>query len=185
MLKVWRAFFAHRKHDERGSAEFATALMVLPVLFILIVGSVEMGFYVQTRMRVENIAREAARQVAAGGGNQNERTAASAAEIDDLAYTAMVTGGKCKLSQCAADPSKGYMQPLPTIDCTKVTPVTGPSYRNNKVKLAGSTVTCVVRYPYKGLSGGLMDGTLGLGIGGIMKPFEVSESARAETGTDG
>ena len=63
MLKVWRAFFAHRKHDERGSAEFATALMVLPVLFVLIIGSIEIGFYVQTRMRVENIARDAARQV--------------------------------------------------------------------------------------------------------------------------
>jgi Flp pilus assembly protein TadG len=159
MLKVWRAFLAHRKHDERGSAEFATALMVLPVLFVLIVGTIEIGFYVQTRMRVENIARDAARQVAAQGGNFNERVASTDDEIDDLADTKL-WNGKCILSQCAARPD---------IDCKQITELDGiNTYRSNQVLMSGETVTCVVNYHYKKLSGGLLDGPLGLGIGGII-----------------
>jgi Flp pilus assembly protein TadG len=177
MVKVWRAFFAHRKHDEMGSAEFATALMVFPVLFILIIGSIEVGFYVQTRMRVENIARDAARQVAAGGGNHNERTATSHEAVDALAFKRLWTGSKCTLSQCPK---------APTVNCRYIVTRAGDTAQQDKVDFAGETVTCVVTYHYKPLSGGLMTGPLGLGIGGILKsPFTVRESARAETGTLG
>lgn len=166
MLKVWRAFFAHRKHDERGSAEFATALMVLPVLFVLIVGTIEIGFYVQTRMRVENIARDAARQVAAGGGNNNEHTSMSINPVDVDAQKLLSNGTKCRLSQCEAPPK---------ITCAP-----------KVVSMAGDTVTCTVQYHYKKLSGALLDGPLGLGIGGIIgKDFTVTESARSETGLNG
>ena len=183
MLRVWRVLFARRTHDERGSAEFATALMVLPVLFILIVGCVEIGFYVQTRMRVENIARDAARQVAAQGGNYNEHVRSTDQKIDDQAFTKLWDGSKCKLSQCA--PSDGYAA-KPEIRCDYVTGSDNVEHSGlDQVQLSGETVTCKVKYPYNGLSGHLMDGAMGLGIGGLMKPFTVSESARSETGTDG
>jgi Flp pilus assembly protein TadG len=183
MLKVWRAFLAHRKHDERGSAEFATALMVIPVLFVLIVGTIEIGFYVQTRMRVENIARDAARQVAAGGGNYNERTIADGdLAMDQLAKQKLWNGSKCKLSQCGEGADAGE----PSIDCRQVTRLDGSTYPADKVVMSGETVTCTVHYHYRKLSGGLLDGPLGLGIGGIVKQdFTVNESARSETGTDG
>lgn len=175
MLKVWRAFFAHHKHNERGSAEFATALMVFPVLFVLIIGSIEIGFYVQTRMRVENIAREAARSVAADGGNYNIATNTSG-KIDAKAQLAL-TGDHsfCKLSKCTK---------APKITCDHITRLSGAKYNSQRVDYAGETVTCeVLDYPYKGLSGGLMDApVLGLGIGSILKPFTVRESARSETG---
>jgi TadE-like protein len=178
MVKVRRAFFAHRKHDERGSAEFAAALMVVPVMFVLIIGCVEIGFYVQTRMRVENIARDAARQVANDGGNYNVRTTRTLGhEIDDLALDTLLTGDRCKLSHCGDD--------LATIRCNEVAPATGNTYWSNEVLNAGDTVTCQVEYDYKPLSGNLMTGPLGLGIGNILKPFTVRESARAETGTAG
>jgi Flp pilus assembly protein TadG len=166
MLKVWRAFFARPTHDERGSAEFATALMVLPVLFVLMIGAIEMGFYVQTRMRVENIARDAARQVAAGGGNNNERTSTSTNTVD-VDAAKKLWNGKCKLSQCKA---------MPDITCAP-----------EVVLMAGDTVTCEVKYHYKKLSGGLLDApVLGLGIGGIIKgDFTIKESARSETGLNG
>ena len=181
MLKVWRAFFAHRNHDERGASEFASALMVFPVLFMLIIGSVEIGMYVQTRMRVENIARDAVRQVAADGGNYNPRTVRSGAiAVDKEYYKWLVEGNKCKLSKCSKQ--EGHAA-LPTINCKHVLTAKGESqYPKSIVDNAGDTVICKVWYPYEPIAGGLMKGPLGLGIGSILQPFPVEESARAETG---
>lgn len=177
MPKVWRAVFGRRTHDERGS-EFAAAIIVFPILFMLIIGCVEIGYYVQTRMRVENIARDAARQVAADGGNYNIRTNTSGKKIDQRAAGKLMKGGKCALSSCDAPGAK--------IDCSIVTTVAGFKSRGKDVvQHAGETVTCEVFYPYKPLSGTLLDGVMGLGIGGILKDFPVSESARSETGTLG
>jgi len=170
MLKGRRTFFSHRGRDERG-AEFAAALFVFPVLFILIIGCIEIGFYVQTRMRVENVLRDAARSVAAEGGDFNIRTRPLhvTTSISAEATSALVSGSTCKVSQCDSGLT-------PLVRCTP--PI---------VLTSGTTVTCklAAKYPYKSLSGTLMDGAFGLGIGGILQDFNASESARAETGTTG
>ncbi|MGV8846525.1 hypothetical protein, partial [Tessaracoccus sp.] len=142
----------------------------------LIIGSIEVGFYARTRMLTENIARDAARQVAADGGNYNPRTNTTGLAVDAVALRSLKNGSHCKLSQCTA---------LPAISCTKVTSAAGGVYTSNTVNYAGETVTCVITYKYKPLAPSLMDGPLGLGIGTILKPFTVEESARAETGTLG
>ena len=178
MLKGWRAFFGHRKRDERG-AEFAAALFVFPVLFILIIGCIEIGFYVQTRMRVENVLRDAARTVAADGGDNNPRTNRDGRSISDVATRAMRTGSRCRLSQCDGT--------LPVVNCENVTRANGVTYHEPIVKFSGETVTCKLdgKYPYKPLAATLMEGPLGLGIGQMLVDFDASESARSETGTDG
>jgi Flp pilus assembly protein TadG len=184
MRKIWRAFFAHRNRDERG-AEFAAALFVFPVLFILIIGCVEIGFYVQARMRVENVLRDAARTVAIDGGNNNRRTNPGyPRSVSSVATSALQNGTRCKVSRC-----DGAL--LPVVDCNDtLNRSTGNLDRGNVVQYSGSTVTCKIvgnhnKYPYKPLAATLMDGPLGLGIGGILADFPASESARSETGTSG
>src|SRR6185436_9713704 len=163
---VWRAFFSHRGRDERG-AEFAAALFVFPVLFILIIGCIEIGFYVQTRMRVENVLRDAARSVAADGGDWNHRTG-DGTPISLRATDALNDGTHCKLSQCDSS------EPLPSVKCNYITRSSGVEYQQDFVNFSGETVTCklmrgsaVGRYPYRPLAAALMEGPLGLGIGNI------------------
>lgn len=175
MLKALNALLGRRRHNERGS-EFAAAIIVFPVLFVLIIGSIEVGFYVRTRMLTENIARDAARQVAVDGGNYNPRTNTTSLRVDVSAAKALTNGSKCKLSSCTAPP---------TISCNKITNAAGSVYYSDLVSYAGETVTCTVNYHYKPLASALMNGPLGLGIGNLLQPFVVQESARAETGTRG
>lgn len=76
--------------NNRGQAmvEFALAL---PVLFLLIIGSMEFGLVINQYMVIAEAAREGARSAALGGSNATvttvARTAASTIDISQLTVT--------------------------------------------------------------------------------------------------
>jgi len=174
-----RAILAQHRGDERG-VETVAMIIVIPVLFILIMGLLDVGMMLRARMSVENILRDAARQAAADGGNLNPRLNTSGVAWDTWAYKKLVKDGKCTVSGCD---STSF-----SVNCRTITTAAGVVYTNKNVAdNAGDVITCtIVRYPYKGLNEPMLNSPLGLGIGGMLKDFtNMSTSARAEVGTNG
>lgn len=152
-------------------------LIVIPFLFVLILGLIDIGLMFRTRIIVESMARDAARNAAADGGNFNPRTNTDI-PWDQWARERLVENGSCTQSRC----EEGE---LPTVDCTRVTDTAGNVTTRNTARFAGDLITCTIDYPYKAVNKGLLDSAFGLGLGSMINPFTISVSARAETGTDG
>lgn len=163
-----------RAREERG-VEAAAMLIVLPVLVVLVLALIDVGQIVRTRMLVENVARDTARQAAADGGNYNPRTNTTGREWSRVGYRSLYADGSCTFSAC-----RGNQKPV--IDCETITRPNGSTYRSNVAGQAGDLITCNVSYPYKPINGPLLNSPFGLGFGSLLKPFDVSASARAETG---
>jgi Flp pilus assembly protein TadG len=153
------------RRDERG-VETAAIMIVLPTLIVLIFALLEFGFMIQTRMAVENTSRDTVRRIAADGGNLNPRTNAIGRPWSQEAMTALYSGGQCKPSRCDKPP---------VVTCT-------PTVAGR----AGEVVTCKITYYYRPLNKALLDSPIGLGMGRLITtPFQVTSSARAETGAGG
>jgi Flp pilus assembly protein TadG len=168
--------FQRLRSDERG-IEAPAMIIVLPILFVLIIGLVDVGWMIKTRMVVDNIVSTAVKQAAADGGNYNPQTMISGQPSwSDVAMNQLWDGSSCKQSACDA---------RPTVDCTLITRPNGTQYRSNVVIDAGDVITCSVNYPYRPISGALLRGPMGLGIGGMLDPFTLTSTARSEIGTSG
>ena len=169
--------FRYQRRDERGIETVATLIMI-PFLFVLVMGLVDIGLMFRARMAVESIARDAARGAAADGGNYWARTNSLGDEWDDWAKSRMWSNRSgCTISRCLDNEQV-------SVNCRQVTPLGGGTPRNfNVAQQAGDVITCTVYYPYKGYNKGLLDSPFGLGMGSFLKPFDISVSARAETGT--
>lgn len=172
-----------RRREERG-AETVAMLFVIPVMVVLVFALLDVGMMFRNRMLVENVARDAVRGAAADGGVLTTRT--SGINWEQYALDRLVDdGGKCRIGQCKAG---GHV----LVDCNgdersgagMVSAQTGQRYTGNLVQYAGDTITCVVEYPYKPINGPLLNGPIGLGMGNLLKEFDVSVTARSETGTD-
>jgi Flp pilus assembly protein TadG len=174
-MRRMRAAFGRLRGDERGM-EAAAMIFVLPFLFILVLGLIDIGWMIKTRMVVENITRDAARHAAFDGGNYNPRTNTEGREWDDVAMRSLWNGGGCVQSGCTS---------APIVDCTRITKPNGTVYRSHVVQDAGDIITCTVNYKYKPINGPLMNSPLGLGIGSMLDPFVISTSARSEVGSSG
>ena len=153
----------NRKPDERG-AEIAAMLFVLPVLLVLVIGLIDIGFALRTRMLVENAARDGARGVAADGGNLNPRTNSNGVAWNNRVRN-QLWNGSCTMSNCSG---------APTVTCTP-----------EVVNRSGDMVSCTIVYSYRGLNADLLNSPMGLGMGSFIKPFTVTSSARAEVGRTG
>jgi hypothetical protein len=165
-----------RRKDERG-AEAVAMIFVIPVLIVLVLALVDVGMMFRSRMLVENITRDAARNAAAEGGNFNPRTNYSGKAWDDSAFQRLYREGKCTVGNC----KEGK---VPSVDCTfQSTPEGSPLPKSNVVRKAGDIVTCKTYYPYKAINSELLNGPIGLGMGTLLKEFNVDVSARAETGS--
>lgn len=164
------------RRDERGS-EMAAAIFVLPVLFILLIGIIDVGWMIKTRMVVDNIISTTVKQAGADGGDYNPvAMRPGEAAWSTQAMRTLWDGGNCTQSHCSAAPS---------VFCDKVTRPNGSVYYSQRVVDAGDVITCTVNYPYSPLSGGLLNTPLGLGIGGLLHGFTITESARSEIGSSG
>ena len=184
MLKTLRRRLTQPR-DESG-VEAAAMIIVIPCLVVLIFGLIAVGQMFSTRLTVQGIARDTVRQVAIQGGDLNPHLN-QGASWSSRAQKQLSSDGKCKLSACK--PGK-----VPNIDCTYITPPgdTPPSVGDlnpagtthaETVPDAGWTVTCVVTYPYQPPASALLnEPVIGMGMGMIVKPFTIVESARAETG---
>lgn len=187
-MKLFKSVRRHTRREESG-VETVAMIIVIPFLVVLIFALIDVGRMFQTRMSVDNIARDTVRRVAADGGDMNPHTNTLHKSWTVQAQGQLTTAsGKCKLSLC--QPGK-----KPIIDCRYVTrpggtPPTPSSYtgyeRSETVPAAGWTVSCVVIYPYRGINQTLLNApVLGMGMGTLIKPFVIVESARSETGCSG
>lgn len=164
-----------QRKDERG-AEAVAMIFVIPVLIVLVLALVDVGMMFRSRMLVENITRDAARNAAAEGGNFNNRTNTSGRAWDAYALERLYRNGKCLVGNC----KEGR---VPTVDCKfQNAPDGTPLPSSNVVRKAGDIVTCKTYYPYKPINSELLNGPIGLGMGRLLKEFNVEVSARAETG---
>lgn len=169
---------ARKTRDERG-AEAVAMMIVIPVLVVLVFALIDVGMMFRARMLVENVYRDAARGAAADGGNMNPRTNTMGYKAWDVwGHEQLWDGSKCRVADCKSG------EGAPTIDCQTLTSPAGVEQRGNVAPQAGYLITCSGHYPYKPINGALLNGPLGLGFGGLLKEFEVSVSARAETGAN-
>lgn len=168
---------ARKTRDERG-AEAVAMMIVIPVLVVLVLALIDVGMMFRARMLVENVYRDAARGAAATGGNYWARTMPDGqGPWDQWAYDRLWDGSKCRIAACKPDAGP------PTIDCDIVTSPDGTTRMSRAVApAAGWLITCEGHYPYKPINSALLNGPLGLGFGKMLKEFDVSVSARAETG---
>lgn len=155
-------------------------LFVIPVMVVLVLALIDVGMMFRNRMLVENVARDAVRGAAADGGVENSRT--SGVNWESYAEQRLFANGACQIGQCKDG------KPV-IVDCTgdedaragMRTPQ-GVRYTGNTVNYAGDTITCTIAYPYKPINGPLLNGPIGLGMGNLLKEFDVTVSARSETG---
>lgn len=164
-----------RVRNEESGVETMAMLIVLPVIVVLILALVDVGYMMRTRMVVENAARDAARGAAADGGNYWSRTNHTGIAWDTRLYRQLYAG-HCTTSQCSGAPS---------VSCTRITNASGGVYSSNVAQHSGDIITCTVYYPYRGFNQGLLNSPFGLGMGKLIRPFTVTASARAETGVQG
>lgn len=156
----------HGDREERG-AEALAMLIVVPFLVVLVLALIDVGNMMMTRMVVENLARDTARSAAADGGNDNPRTNMLGQPWDVHAFKQLWKNGHCVPSACIGGQK-------PSLTCTPTI-----------AQQAGDLITCTVNYPFKPINGDLLSGPLGLGMGHLLKPFTITVSARAETGSQG
>lgn len=175
MRRICSALKRTRK-DERG-VEAAAMIFVLPVLIILVIGLIDIGWMIKTRMVVQNIAQDAVRAAAADGGNWNPRTNDQGTAWDQWALNRLWDGSHCTQSSCDR---------RPTVNCAQVTLVGETAPRGLQMApRAGDLISCTVVYPYKPINEPLLNSPMGLGIGSMLKDFTITVSYRSEVGTAG
>lgn len=151
-------FLDSKRRKERGDSEVITALMVIPLVVWLIFSLIDVSLYMQARSEVQNVARDAARQVAIYGGNDS-RLNPFGKTISQAAFDRLYQNGKCTASKCVEPPK---------VTCT-------PSSTN----ASGQQVVCTITYRYSAIYG---NNPISGFAGFLGSSFTVSETARAETG---
>lgn len=149
-----------KRQNERGSAELVSFIFVIPLLAWLIFSLIDISLYMNARSEISNVARDAARQVAIYGGNDNPllnpyKSGTIAANIKKSLYS----GGKCTASGC---------KKAPTVKCTPAV-----------TKKPGEMVQCSITYHYKSALGGNPIAGFADFLG---SSFTVQETARSEAG---
>ena len=183
MMQRTNRWLLTRHRNEQG-VEAAAIIFVFPLLFVLVLALIDIGLMFDSRAQVENIARNAVREVAADGGNNNPLTVGTGQpDVDTMYRQQLVAGGTCLVGHCT-NPNQvildcGYVTPMggipPTSDATA-----GQQF--TIVRTAGEIVTCHLYYPYKPINSALWNSAMGLHMSSLYKPFNYWVSARAETG---
>ena len=139
--------------DESGS-EAIQALFTIPIFISLFFVIVDTSLYFSARSTVEDIARDAARQVAIQGGN-NSPLNPTGRTIAQETYDVLVNAnGNCTPGKCTAPP---------TVTCTPTI-----------VTSLGQDVSCTVIYNHDPLTVDMF------GMTKFLHKFEVTAHARSE-----
>ena len=148
------------RRDERGN-EGISMMLALPLLLLLFLGSIEVGWNFYIRNRVFGVVRDITRGAAADGGNFNPRTNKIGQQWAQEGFTTLTVEYRC---QCTAPP---------VVSCTP----------HPVAATAGDEVACTVTYNYRPLTG-FFRGSLAnaIGLDGLFGPFTIRQTARAETG---
>lgn len=166
--------------DERG-VEIPAMIIVIPFLFVLILGLIDVGNMIRVRMLVDNVARDAVRSAAADGGNFYDATNVIGQSWESEAHARLVIPGtnRCSLSACHR-----RLRPA-DVDCRTIRRANGTTYRSDVAERSGDVITCRIDYPFRAINEGLMNSPLGLNIGALLNDWTSEASARAETGATG
>lgn len=149
-----------RMKSERGDATIVTTLLVVPILFFLILTMIDVSYYFQARSAVQSVTRDAARQVAIYGGNNNKALNPNGNKtVAKVALEKLYSGGKCTQSGCNS---------APVVTCTPTT-----------TTQAGQEVSCTTRYSYKTINPA---NPITKMFGFTSDTIVVKEYAKAETG---
>lgn len=171
------------REDERGGDTIFAILFIMPLMMVLTFALVDIGVMFADRFAVTNVLRDAARGVAAYGSDGPLPWAPPPANT--ISFSEQATRrlwndetGKCRYGPCQSGER-------PQVVCGRMDEQ--GNLLGRSALAAGDTVGCRVvgEYPYKSVTGGLLDTPLGLGLGGVVSPFPVWVTARAETGLQG
>lgn len=152
-------FFLKNRIKSDKANSLITAILVFPVLFIFLVSMIDFSIYLADRGQIQGIARDGARTVAIMGGNgdANSQTPierkygvnksevcanAGKGAVSKGAVKATSTAIECNIMN-AANNSKGLVN-------VQLTSVLCNPYMSTSI---GETVTCEVKWTYKGIPG--------------------------------
>lgn len=167
---------AIRRWRERGEAgrderanEAISFLIVMPMLFALLFGIIEMGFAFKTRMEVAAVVQDITRGAAANGGNcfaragcDSSATSGTTAPWNVQGKDALWSGGHCTFSACSS---------APNVTCT-------PDVANAQ----GDTVTCSAVYHYQPLTSLFSSASAWFGLNTLLGTYTVTFTSEASTG---
>lgn len=165
-----------RRTDERA-VEAVAMIFVIPVMVILVLALIDVGMMFRARMVVENITRDAVRSAAADGGLNNAHTNTIGKAWDTWLTDRLIKNHKCLVATC----DQGQ---LPSIYCDNID-AGGNHYPGGVAQKTGDLIECEVKYPYKPINGELLNSPIGLGMGTLLKDFDIKIAARAETSAQG
>lgn len=151
------------KRGENGAADLIVTLVTIPFAVMLILATIDIGMYMNTRAHVDSVTRDSARQVAmwggAGGPSEVRLNPTKQTTTKNLMNKLWSADGYCYKSHCTKQPK---------VTCS-------PSITRS----AGTEVYCEVTYYYKSI----VPGSELLGFGAITaQPFTTKSIAVSETG---
>lgn len=193
MLSRLARVTSRARRDEKGGDTVWTMLFVIPFMLVLTFLLIDVGTMFATRYAVTNVLRDAVRQVSAYGSNCDgdqcpfaPPPANTGVSFSEQAEEFLNSGpdGTCKFGPC--EPYKVQI----TVQCGRYDVNTGVIYPNVNAENVGDWIGCEVtnvingkkRYPYAGVTGGILQTDLALGFGGLVGPFPVQVIGRSETG---
>lgn len=162
----------NKRKSEDGN-ETVVVLFWLPILFVLLVGLVDVGVMFGNRAAINDVLRDSARGMAAYGADcpTPDPIPGNIECFSRQAEQRLYSDGSCTFGFCTS---------RPRVTCSA-------EDGSTTVKYARTVVTCEVdgKYPYRAVSAGLLNSPIGLGLGGLVGPFPASASAVAEVGSEG
>lgn len=156
-----RAQLAKRRaklRAERGGSDVVVILLTIPLVMFILLSLIDVSLYFQARTTVQNVTRDAAREVAIWGGN-NSPLNPTGTTVQAQALNRLWDGTKCRSVSCSRKP---------TVSCTPT-----------RTTRAGQEVSCTTRFYYASL----FPRNPITGFGAMTnRVIEVTEYARSETG---
>lgn len=194
------SLLSRSRSDERGGDMIWTVLFVIPFMLIITFLMVDLGTMFATRSAVTNVLRDTVRQVSAYGSNCEAGEcpyapppASNGISFSQQAQNRLRSGpnGTCTFGPCFAD------QPI-VVQCGRAEYLSGIAgdYTNVVIRpfgdpasdpiTVGTPIGCevVAKYPYKGVTGGVLNTPLGAGLGGLVGPFPAKVTGTTETGNN-
>lgn len=152
--------YIKRRREEKGSSDIVVILLTLPIVIFLLLSLIDISLYFQARTMVQNVTRDAARDVSVwGGASANSPLNPTNRSVQNQARDRLWDGQQCTSGNCSRSP---------VVTCTP-----------NQTSRAGQTVSCTTQYWYHSL----VPGNPISAFGGLTNAsFTITEYARSETG---
>lgn len=197
MLSRLSSRFTRTGKDERGGDMVWTMLFIIPFMLILTFLMVDLGTMFATRFAVTNVLRDSVRQVSAYGSNCGGGSASPDCRFAPPPANRGVSfsmqaeqrlngaNGNCNYGPC-------YVEGMPIRVTCGATDGNGNIRANSAALYVGDEIGCEIAgpmikngrpvYPYKGVTGGILNTSLAAGFGGLVGPFPVKVLGRSEAG---